>query len=1277
MTTSSPSVAAAPGFASAEHLPTGTLPTAVASGDFNEDGKLDLAISNGADDTVTVLLNDGAGGFVNPPGLLYNSGSAPVWLTAAKLSATGHTDIVTVDGDSNQVEIFRGNGDGTFHAPSILDTLTQIPTYVTAGDFNKDGYLDLAVGLAIDPGKSEPTFFVYLGDGTGAFPTKIAGPTFPNWNDSPLPVNSLAISDLNKDGYPDITVGFIGEGIANLNQGGTGFTASTGFGPTDGLLGLAVSDVDGDGCPDAIQAGSFGLLTISKGGCNGTFAQSKPVNAVGDQDPVMLVTDVDGDGLPDIVAAAAFFEFGYSGVGFGAPGGYTISVFKGTGNGSFARPTMYRGGANQYALIAADLTGSGVPDLVAVAQLDNAVIRLRNDGQGNFGSSSGETIGYLHGTVNAPSPISSPQVVDLNGDGRPDVLLIESGVYGTDPGQITSLLNDGKGMLLPPVRTPISSNPNSLYDIFTAADFRSSQKADAVLVGSYTCPCSADFYPANGDGTFGTPTRLGNLPNPLLVSSGDVNHDGKMDFVVYGSTANQTQAEIDVFLGNGDGTFRHLPALVSPALVNLGALPAQQIFIEDFNHDGKPDILLGFNLNGGWTFTGDDLELALGNGDGTFQNPRTLMPDFGPVAVGDLNHDGYPDLVQVHDPGQSLTAQAVDNAGPYTAPAATIYLGQAGGSFVKGATYIAPQIQYPSFAPALLGDFNGDGILDIAIPYASWYGRPWSFQLLVLGGVGDGTFRPSAIPYQLPVYDKPVIGGDFSGTGRTDLLDLIGSTSSINILSAGSPQTVSVSFDALPLPAAGGSITVNLASPARAGESVALSSSDPAVDIPASVSFPAGATQQSVSYTIGPGFDKTHMLAIGATRDGYSGIAYGSLPSVNRKAGVQATIGMNGWSTKGSAAVAPGGSVNLVFSLMSEGGYSGNFENLTCTGLPPGATCTFVASSLSLLSGGSTDTVFSISTSANTPMGVYHMEITATNGALTPSAALTFGVGTFTISASPTTIPMNDGTKQPYTTLTANYQNGYGNNNTLDVSCSGLPAGANCSFEGAIFPGNNSGQLALSEKGLPAGDYPFTITATGGSVTRSIAAVLRVESFTGSLDQTTLQSTTAIPVTATVTLKSVNHFTTNSIQLACQSAAYVTCTATPFNAVLTDDGTATVQLAITGTMSAAESLSAPPWVRTAAGFTLACLMLPFALTRKASKAFAYLLLIAFCVGISSCSGGSSMSSGAGGSTGSGTGTGSGGSQNTQTISVQIKGTAATVGGSINQTVGTISLILTR
>ena len=103
------------GFALRGTLPAGFIPTAVTSGDFNEDGRMDFAVSNGGDNTVYVLLGNGDGTF-KVPEILYTQGQSPSWLTAVKLNNTGHLDLAVTDADSNLLEVFTGNGDGTFKA---------------------------------------------------------------------------------------------------------------------------------------------------------------------------------------------------------------------------------------------------------------------------------------------------------------------------------------------------------------------------------------------------------------------------------------------------------------------------------------------------------------------------------------------------------------------------------------------------------------------------------------------------------------------------------------------------------------------------------------------------------------------------------------------------------------------------------------------------------------------------------------------------------------------------------------------------------------------------------------------------------------------------------------------------------------------------------------------------------------------------------------------------------------------------------------------------------
>jgi hypothetical protein len=1249
------------GFASAAKLPTGYIPTAVVQGDFNGDGKMDLAISNGGDDTIYVYLGKGDGTFALPL-VLYTQGQAPVWLAAAQLRAGGHTDLIAVDGDSGQVEVFFGKGDGTFQTGTVVATLSQTPTFVLAGDFNKDGHVDLAIGLVVAPSATQPQFEVLLGDGSGAFPSTLIPPPVAN-SGAPLPTDWMALGDLNNDGYLDVvaTVAY-GGAIAYLNQAGTGFTQGSLFNPTDTAVAVGLGDMNGDGCLDAIQTGTWGWLSIAKGNCNGTFTQNGPTAEVGDVAHAVATADVNGDGKLDVVASSAFSD-AEAIDGIGAYGGYFVSVLTGDGSGNLAPAALYRVGPDAYSFAVSDLSGTNRPDIVTISETESTSSLLVNDGSGGFGHPAGETIGYLNGVTNAPAPSGMPQTVDVNGDGKPDVVLVEFGQNATFPSLITVLLNDGTGKLSAPIRSPITVGPNVPYPLFVAGNFRNAKTADIVYLSQYYSNSLA-FFPGNGDGTFGSGTPLSTPPNPYQIVSGDFNGDGKLDFALFGyNTVSNTAMELDVFLGKGDGTFNHLAPQIFTAQTTTWPT---QLIAGDFNHDGKLDLLIGYNANSGWVSSGDDLDLAIGNGNGTFQAPTILMAHFGPVAVTDLNHDGYLDLVQARDPDANITQEALDSAGgAFITAAVTVYLGGPAGAFAKSATYLAQGVQLPSYEPAIVGDFNGDGIQDVALPYVQAnFGRPWERRLQILQGNGDGSLTAIGIPYQLPAYDLPVAGGDYRGLGVTDLLDLVGSTSSIDTISAAPASGLTITPDSSPLTGTEGSATVTLALPATSTQTVTLGASVSAVTIPGSLNFGAGQTQQSFTFSIGPAFDSSHLLAVTANLGVQSAVGYFAMASPNLNPGVTALIGGTTSGTN-SVGTLPGGSIPLILTLQSDGGYSGIFGQFQCAGLPAGAQCTFTQPTVQLLPGGFAQVAFDLMTNSVTPTGVYNLTIGASNGEISPSVSLAFGVGGFTLSVNPLFIQTNSPASAPNTTVTATYTNGF--TQSVQLSCTGLPSGASCSIPSVLYPASPSTTVGLIvSPALSAQDYPFVISGTAGGATSSFNATLRVSSLGANVTPVSSSVSSGQTATFNVQLQSLNHFSNNNIQIACQTTAKVACsTPNQYNS-LGDGANLTIPLKVIPQTTTGAIRATRPWKLRLPMF-LACMVALFVPLRRRHRRiltrFGILVAVSIVTSISACGGSSSGGSGGGGGTG----------PNAQTATIVVSVQAPTGAGSLQVNAGTITL----
>lgn len=386
-------------FAAPVSYPVGTSPAIIITGDFNGDGKPDLAVANTGSNDISILLNNGGGAFkaaINSP-----AGTSPQGMVAGDFNGDGKLDLAVINSQNAVVFLLLGNGDGTFQAPAQVQA-NPAPVSVVAADFNEDGKLDLLLGDGTSDG-----VFLLLGKGDGTF--QQATNTLFGISGS---VSALAVGDFNGDKHTDV-VAYISP--ANLiktvvqlpGKGDGSFATAVQIGQFGGVSGvntttilgtvsLIPGDFNGDGKLDLAWRFErktksvnlfFSSCTVSNpcysydtrvmlftGNGDGTFATgTTPITVSGlfrTKNANFLIPgnlaagDFNADNKQDLLVPVSSAGHLYLGHGDGT----FLSTFLlppvWTATGSFG--------------IAADLDGDGLPDAVVTDTANNAVIVVLN-----------------------------------------------------------------------------------------------------------------------------------------------------------------------------------------------------------------------------------------------------------------------------------------------------------------------------------------------------------------------------------------------------------------------------------------------------------------------------------------------------------------------------------------------------------------------------------------------------------------------------------------------------------------------------------------------------------------------------------------------------------------------------------------------------------------------------------------------------------------------------------------------------------------------------------
>ena len=634
-------------------------------------------------------------------GRTFPAGDEPHSLVAGDLNRDHFPDLIVAN-RGGTVSILMNNRDGTFQDP-VSYAAGERPAVITIGDLDGDLDPDLAVADRWgNPSEGFVRILMNNGDGTFQDPVSYAAGESPG---------SVALGDLDGDLDPDLVVtdrledpleGFV---RILVNNGDGTFQDPVSYAVGKQPMSVAIGNLDANLSPDLVVTdfgpmhgpGSVWLL-MNNG--DGTFAEPFDHDA-GDRPYKVAIDDLDGD--LDLDLAVTDFAYDFS--------GGSVLLLMNNGDGTFQENDFDDRVNSGTAIAVGDLNGDHESDLIVANDVSSdfgpsdCLMVFLNKGQGAFSMPVSYAAGKRHDAV---------VVADLNADGHMD---LAASAFNN----VVVLLGNGDGTFPSPSMFYLSEEVRSTV----MGDLDGDGDSDLAVLAEPLDPYLNNWIGSfsvlmnNGEGIFQLTERNVFIGDSKSLASGDFDGDLAPDLALLhpGFTG-----KVGVSMNNGSGDFGHL------AKFSVGWFPRLRLLcVGDFNKDAYPDLAV---MNRTSSPHRGDLAVLFNDGDGTFEVGGERQRTQGSpesMATGDINGDGYLDLVTVNTETKNVVSLFFNNRdGTFRAP---IY-------------YITDSHWEPT--SVAIADFNGDLNPDLAVSDRGPAGALGAVHVLLNNG--DGTF-PEPVSY--------------------------------------------------------------------------------------------------------------------------------------------------------------------------------------------------------------------------------------------------------------------------------------------------------------------------------------------------------------------------------------------------------------------------------------------------------------------------------------------------------------------------------------------------